>query len=63
MSASLIKGLEGLGHEIVIERPDELFAFGGAQIVMRTENGYVAAPTRARMVRRSPGRGRRLRDI
>ena len=42
MSAELIRGLEARGHEIIVERPDALFAFGGAQIVMRTRSGYVA---------------------
>ena len=43
MDPSLVQALRARGHEIVVERPEALFAFGGAQIVMRTENGYVAA--------------------
>ena len=42
MSSVLIEALRSRGHEIVIEPPDSVFAFGGAQIVMRTEGGYVA---------------------
>ncbi len=42
MAASLTDALKALGHEIVVEPPDNLFAFGGAQIVRRTEHGYVA---------------------
>jgi gamma-glutamyltranspeptidase/glutathione hydrolase len=36
----LIDGLRARGHEIV-EPPDGVFAFGGAQVVMRTGGGYV----------------------
>lgn len=36
----LIEGLRARGHEIV-EPPDGVFAFGGAQIVMRCKEGYV----------------------
>jgi gamma-glutamyltranspeptidase / glutathione hydrolase len=42
MSPTLIDALRSRGHEIVIEPPDSVFAFGGAQIVLRTEGGYVA---------------------
>jgi gamma-glutamyltranspeptidase / glutathione hydrolase len=43
MDPHLIEALRALGHEIVVERPEVLFAFGGAQIVMRNEDGYVCA--------------------
>ena len=42
MDADLVRALRALGHEIVIERTDESFGFGGAQIVQRTAVGYVA---------------------
>ena len=42
MGAQLIEGLKARGHEILVERPEALFAFGGAQIVMRNGSGYVA---------------------
>jgi gamma-glutamyltranspeptidase / glutathione hydrolase len=42
MNPKLIEALKARGHEIIVERPDALFAFGGAQIVLRTEEGYVA---------------------
>ena len=36
-------GLAALGHQVRRESPDETFAFGGAQLVQRLENGvYVA---------------------
>ncbi len=36
----LVAGLRARGHEIV-DPPDGVFAFGGAQMVMRTRGGYV----------------------
>lgn len=43
MDGALLEALRAKGHEIVVERPDDAFAFGGAQIVMRLgEGGYVA---------------------
>ena len=38
---NLVSALRALGHDIVVDPPDGVFAFGGAQIVMRTEAGYV----------------------
>jgi gamma-glutamyltranspeptidase/glutathione hydrolase len=34
--------LRARGHQLTVERSDTDFAFGGAQIVLRTEAGYVA---------------------
>lgn len=34
--------LRARGHELTLEATDSAFAFGGAQIVLRTESGYVA---------------------
>ena len=43
MAADLVAALERRGHEVVRERTDAAYAFGGAQIVVRTDNGmYVA---------------------
>jgi len=42
MNPRLVEALKARGHEIVVERPDALFAFGGAQIVLRSGEGYVA---------------------
>jgi gamma-glutamyltranspeptidase/glutathione hydrolase len=42
MSVSLVEQLRSRGHEIIVEPPDEIFAFGGAQIIVRTADGYVA---------------------
>ena len=40
---ALYDGLRALGHDVVIESPDQAFGFGGAQLVQRVEGGYVAA--------------------
>ena len=42
MNPQLIEALRARGHEITVERPEALFAFGGAQIVLREGDGYVA---------------------
>ena len=43
MDVALVDALRRKGHEVVIERPDDLFAFGGGQVVMRLrDDGYVA---------------------
>jgi len=42
MPGRLTEELRALGHEIAIEPLDATFAFGGAQIVLRTSEGYVA---------------------
>jgi gamma-glutamyltranspeptidase/glutathione hydrolase len=34
MNPRLVEALKALGYDIVVERPDALFAFGGAQIVL-----------------------------
>jgi gamma-glutamyltranspeptidase/glutathione hydrolase len=39
MSPDLVSALRARGHEIVLERSDAFFAFGGAQIVMRNDHG------------------------
>ncbi len=39
--AGLIAALQARGHEVVVDPPDAVFAFGGAQIVMRSGAGYV----------------------
>jgi hypothetical protein len=35
----LVVALRSLGHDIVVDPPDGVSAFGGAQIVMRAETG------------------------
>ncbi|SSB98542.1 gamma-glutamyltransferase 2. Threonine peptidase. MEROPS family T03 [Pseudomonas sp. 43mfcvi1.1] len=37
----VVKALRAKGHDIVIEEPNGVFAFGGAQIIQRTTHGYV----------------------
>jgi gamma-glutamyltranspeptidase/glutathione hydrolase len=37
----LIEALRARGHDIEVEDPSGVFAFGGAQIIQRTEHGYV----------------------
>lgn len=39
---ALASGLAALGHEITVETPDAVFGFGGAQLILRTGDGYVA---------------------
>lgn len=38
----LAAALSTLGHEITVESPDAVFGFGGSQLVLRTDAGYVA---------------------
>ena len=42
MDPALVDALRGRGHEIVVDHPELRYAFGGAQIVLRTDAGYVA---------------------
>lgn len=42
MDVRLAAGLADLGHEIVADTPESHFAFGGAQILRRTADGYIA---------------------
>jgi gamma-glutamyltranspeptidase/glutathione hydrolase len=42
MGAATIEALRAKGHEAVLDQPDNEFAFGGAQLVLRTEGGYIA---------------------
>ena len=42
MDRSLIDDLRARRHDVNIELPDTAFAFGGAQVVMRSGDGYVA---------------------
>ncbi len=37
----VIEALRAKGHDIVVEAPNGVFAFGGAQIIQRTAHGYV----------------------
>ncbi|WMS41523.1 gamma-glutamyltransferase family protein [Acuticoccus sp. MNP-M23] len=40
--AATIEALEAKGHQISREAPDNAFGFGGAQLIMKTDDGYVA---------------------
>ncbi|MDQ0438722.1 gamma-glutamyltranspeptidase/glutathione hydrolase [Kaistia dalseonensis] len=42
MDPALVEGLRARGHSITVEAPDAFFAFGGAQIIAKTADGYVA---------------------
>lgn len=42
MDAALVAQLRALGHEITVEQGNGVFAFGGAQLVLRQGDGYVA---------------------
>ena len=37
----VIEALKARGHDVVVEAPSGVFAFGGAQIIQRTAHGYV----------------------
>ncbi|TWI47979.1 gamma-glutamyltranspeptidase/glutathione hydrolase [Pseudomonas duriflava] len=37
----VIEGLKAKGHDIEVQAPSGVFAFGGAQIILRTKDGYV----------------------
>jgi gamma-glutamyltranspeptidase/glutathione hydrolase len=37
----VVEALRAKGHEVVVEAPRGVFAFGGAQIILRTAHGYV----------------------
>jgi gamma-glutamyltranspeptidase/glutathione hydrolase len=39
---ALIEYLKARGHEVVSEELDATFSFGGAQIILKTADGYVA---------------------
>lgn len=41
IGGEVIAALGALGHRISVEAPDESFGFGGAQIIRRSENGYI----------------------
>ena len=41
MGATTIEGLRALGHDIVVEAPEAVFAFGGAQLIVASGAGYV----------------------
>jgi len=42
MPDAVVRGLEEKGHVIQKEAPEAAFAFGGAQIIARAEDGYIA---------------------
>lgn len=42
MPQAVVEGLAALGHEIDRDSPDNSFAFGGAQLIHRFGDGYVA---------------------
>jgi gamma-glutamyltranspeptidase/glutathione hydrolase len=42
MDARTVETLRSLGHEVTLESDKEAFNFGGAQIVLKTADGYVA---------------------
>jgi gamma-glutamyltranspeptidase/glutathione hydrolase len=43
LAARVVDGLSALGHKVTIEAPDNVFGFGGAQLVHRLpDGGYIA---------------------
>ena len=39
LPAATLEALQGLGHDITLEAPDNAFGFGGAQLIERLDNG------------------------
>lgn len=37
-----VAALESLGHHVTLEAPDEAYGFGGAQLIQKVDDGYVA---------------------
>ena len=42
LGEGVIQALRDRGHDVVVEEPEAVFAFGGAQLVLRTEDGCIA---------------------
>ena len=42
MDARLVAGLRALGHDVTVEEGEGVFAFGGAQLVLRQGDSYIA---------------------
>jgi gamma-glutamyltranspeptidase / glutathione hydrolase len=42
MPPAAVEALRACGHKVITQQPDQDFAFGGAQLILRTEDGYVA---------------------
>ncbi len=41
LGADTIEALRRRGHDVVVQPPEAVFAFGGAQLVLRTEDGFI----------------------
>ena len=39
MDPTIIESLKEMGHQISLESPDNAFGFGGAQLIVRMDNG------------------------
>jgi gamma-glutamyltranspeptidase / glutathione hydrolase len=42
MPPAAVEALRARGHKVITQQPDQDFAFGGAQLILRGEAGYVA---------------------
>lgn len=42
MPPAIVEGLRAKGHDIIADQGEAAFSFGGAQIIQRTEHGYLA---------------------
>ena len=49
MPAATRRALAGMGHDILVEAPDNDFGFGGAQIIRRLSGGGYVAGSDPRM--------------
>ena len=48
MDPNILERLEEMGHRVVLEAPDNAFGFGGAQLILKTENGLYMGGSESR---------------
>ena len=48
IDVNIIKELKNLGHDLQMEAPDNAFGFGGAQLIVRLDNGVYVGGSESR---------------
>ena len=48
MDPNILERLEEMGHLVFLETPDNAFGFGGAQLILKTENGLYMGGSESR---------------
>ena len=48
MHPNILETLVDMGHKITLETPDNAFGFGGAQLIIRMENGFYIGGSESR---------------